>query len=175
MGEERLRGIGAPIRWPAAQQVIQCAAERIDIAPAVHVVGVHCLFGRDVVEGPEKGAGHREPARPVTLFLVVRFVEAGQPQVENDDPAGCVEEQIGRFDVAVDDAVGVSIFETRRGLENDLDSHEGREGPLSLTTERTSRPSISSMTRKCRPFHSPASATGTRLGCLSRVAVSASR
>ena len=75
-------------------------------------MAVHGLFGRQVVGGAEDGVavvllGER-------LFVVVE--EAGQAEVEDLDDAGAVHEQVGRLDVAVDQAGLVGVLQAEGGL-----------------------------------------------------------
>ena len=88
-------------RRPAGEQEVEGAPEAVDVGPHVHVGTVHRLLRGDIVGGAQDNMAfvllrHRVP-------FAVRE-EPGQPQVENLDRTGAVEEQVAGLDVAVDPA-----------------------------------------------------------------------
>ncbi|GLE50737.1 hypothetical protein ATCCBAA256_03240 [Mycobacterium montefiorense] len=100
----------------ACQQSIQRAAQRVNVDPAVDAsVGKH--LGRGVADGGQYRPGGGQPH-------VVKC--ASNPEVAEQDSliwadrAG--EHEVARFDVAVDDVVGVGEIERPGHVRDDVDS-----------------------------------------------------
>ena len=100
-------------RRPAGDQVVQHGGQRVDVGAAVERVAVD-LLGRHV--------GERADA--VDLRAVGVGVEdaAEVAQLDVDDLAVLQHGQdVGRLDVAVDQALAIDVAERHRALEADLD------------------------------------------------------
>ena len=90
------------------QEFVEGQAERKDVAAGVGVAVE--LFGRHVAERAEDVAG---------VGQVLLIGGLGEAEVGDPDTAMSVEEQVARFDVAVDDALLVGVLEGLGGLEAD--------------------------------------------------------
>src|SRR5262249_56134721 len=100
------RGVGSrrERRLPG-QQLVQGAAEGVDVGAAVDRVWVEALLGRQVIGGAQVLARRREP------LLLARLVEvARHPQIEHLDLAGMGQHQVGRLDVAVNKPLLVQVL-----------------------------------------------------------------
>src|SRR5207248_1106003 len=91
----------------AGQQVVEGAAQAVDVGPVVHVRRLQRLLGGQVVGGAQNGVGVEFPGQ---LFVGVG-PEPGQAQVEDLDDAGAVHQQVAGLDVAVDQAGGVDVLQ----------------------------------------------------------------
>ncbi len=105
-GKERTCGGEIPERGP----------ERVDVGADIGTAGVECLLGRHEVNRAEHLSGDGK-----LLAHRVAVVEAGQSQVEDPHPPFGVEHEVGRLDVAVDDAALVRVREAGGGLSHPLD------------------------------------------------------
>ena len=95
-------------RRVAGEQLVEHAAERVDVGAGVDPLAAD-LLGRDVVEGPDEGAGRGDAGARVDL--------AGEPEVgEVGVLAGAraLDEDVARLDVAVDEPARVRGVERRR-------------------------------------------------------------
>jgi hypothetical protein len=94
----------APERALAGKQFVEDHAEAIDIGPPVDLIRfTPCLLGRHVGRRPEDLAvqGHGG---------VVRFA-LGQAEVHQIGPALDVQQDVGGFDIAVDDTMPVGVVQ----------------------------------------------------------------
>ena len=91
------------------EQLVERGAEGVDVAAVVddHALGER-LLGAHVAERAEQVAGHRHAG---VLF------DAGQAEVGDPELAGVVDQEVGRLDVAVEDAVLVGVVEGFGGLD----------------------------------------------------------
>jgi hypothetical protein len=103
---------GRPLaeRGLRSQEEIQRHPQRIDVRPVVHGVAVHGLFGGQVLGGTEDRIG----VVILRQIVVVGVENERQPEVEDFDRTRAVEEQVGRFDVAVDEPLLVSVLQPAR-------------------------------------------------------------
>ena len=99
------------------QQVVQRAAQTIDVRADIDRVAVVALLGGHVVERAEKLAGRRDLSFPTRIVHQPR-----QAQVEHLHLAGRREHQVGRLDVAVDQAVFMDVLQPEGRLPNYLAS-----------------------------------------------------
>lgn len=91
----------------SGQQVIKRAAEAVDIGPGIDIVAVLGLFRGKVVGGTENVFVVRDGERG--SFVVG---EEGEPHIEDFDYAFFVDEQIGGFNITMDEAVGMGVVES---------------------------------------------------------------
>ncbi len=82
------------------QQFIQREPQAIDIA--AHVGMAMQTFGRHILQGADHIAGARE---------IALFEHLGQPEVGDPSGAGTVDQQVGRLDIAMQDALRMGIVE----------------------------------------------------------------
>jgi hypothetical protein len=120
-------GVPPPKAAAAGQQEIERGAQAVDVGPDVHHVAVHRLLGGHVVHGADRALGV-PPAE-----VVGRVVEeAGQAEVEDFDRTRPVEEQVGRLDVAVDQAGLVGVLQAEGGLADVVGGPHGVHRPVAL-------------------------------------------
>ena len=117
-------------RRAAGQEVIERAAQAVDVGPDVGTRGVEDLLGGDEVGGAE-GLPFRGQAA-VDLLLAGRL---GQAEVEHLDRrlvplAG--EHQVARLDVAVDEPFLVGVLEPEGRLVDEVAGVSHRQRPLGL-------------------------------------------
>ena len=106
---EEFAAIAAVVGGEQGQELVERRAQRIDVgaliddpAPGRRLLGAH------VAQGPDHVAGHRQAA----ARLHPRQAEIGDPEVAPD-----VDQQIGRFDVAVDGPQAMGVIEGLGGLQ----------------------------------------------------------
>ena len=110
-GHERAEGGVGGERHLAADRLDDHQGERVDVAAAVER-GALGLLGRGVAGGAEHRAGGLGPGG--------LGEGAGEAEVGDAQAALVVEEEVGRLDVAVDEAPAVGVLERTGGLEADL-------------------------------------------------------
>ena len=121
LGYDRLRR-GPGVGWFPGQHLVQDAAERVHVRPAVHRAGAG-LFGAHVGRG-----AHRDP-RGGHLTLAAGIERSCDPEVGH----ACLavgEQDVLRFDVAMHDPCAVGVVEGRSDLPGDVEG--GGEGELGL-------------------------------------------
>ena len=117
----RLGGLGAALeRTPPGQELVRDNRERIAVA------GRGGLAPRGLLRGEVARRAQDRSGRRHAQGLVH---EAGDPEVDDLEPAGCVEEKIRRLHVAMHDPVRVRGVERLRGL--------GEPGDRSRRLDRT--------------------------------------
>ena len=135
----------------AGQHLPQHHAEGPDIGPAVDLLTPR-LFGAHVGRSSENhalerrvlGEGRRERRADVSALRLPRL---GEPEVEHLDRAVVGDLDVGRFEIAVDDALLVRRLEGFGDLQRDRDRFLDRDRPALIRSERSS-PSTSSIARK---------------------------
>jgi hypothetical protein len=111
---------------PAGQQLVEDNSQRPEIGSMVHGVTLE-LFGRHVGHGTDDGPFPREPG-PVGL--------EGDPEIDDLDLPRGGEDEVGRLDVPVDDAVSVGVSEAGSRLRGPGESRvEIHESPRDLRLE----------------------------------------
>jgi hypothetical protein len=95
--------------------VVERRAERVDVGAAVDVLLPLGLLGGDVVGRAQHRAGHGLE-RDAGVLEVLR-----ESEVEDLREAVLRDDDVGRLDVAVDDALVVGVLEALRGLRDDVD------------------------------------------------------
>ena len=115
---------GARERRPAGQQLVQRAAQSIDVGAAIDGVTVQALLGGHVVEGAQELAGRRDRS-----FLPRPVPQPCHAQVENFHLAGRGQHHVGGLDVAVDQAVLVEVLQTEGRLPGHFTGLRHRQGP----------------------------------------------
>jgi hypothetical protein len=116
----------------AREQAIEGTTKAIDIAAGIGIVGVRRLLGGHVVDR----AHHRAGVGKLMIGGVGRAVESGQAHVENLDHALVIEQEVGRLDVAMDDATAVSIGQATSSLQYVVGSIGYREWAMFLDEDR---------------------------------------
>ena len=105
---DQLEPVGRVEGRPERQQLVERQPQRVDVGPGVPLAPEP--LGGHVAERAQDVAGVGQP-----LVLALGQAEVGDP----DDPR-VVEQQVGRLDVAVDDAAGVGVGQPLRRLAADL-------------------------------------------------------
>ena len=115
----------------SSQQVIQRAAQAIDIRPLIDHGRIERLFWRHIIGGPQNASSLRQRKTPGSLV--------GRPPGESRQPQICHlhnairgQHQIGRFDVAVDDGLGMRNFQPGCRLSDIVHRRRGRQWPKFL-------------------------------------------
>ena len=110
MGQQLCHQRIAVVGGFAGEQVVERAAEAINVGPRVGVLGAEGLLRGHVIHGAHDGPG----AGQFGLGCgIAAGVDPGQAHVENLDRALLVEQQIGGLDVSMDDALPVGEFKPR--------------------------------------------------------------
>ena len=104
---------------PAGDEVVQDGAERVDVGAAVDGAAVE-LLGRHVGERAD-AMDLRHVRAEVQDAAEIADLDVG------DRAVGQHREQVGRLDVAVDQALAVDVAERHRALEADLDDQLERK------------------------------------------------
>ena len=99
-------------RTVAGKEKIEGDAEAVYVTTDIDIVAIDGLFGGEVVGGAEDGVA--VVFLSYRLFFVVE--KAREAEVEDFDDAGAIHDQVGRLDVAVDEARLVGVLEAERGL-----------------------------------------------------------
>ena len=121
---------------------VERAAQAVQVGPPIDRMAVERLFGGQIVGRAEHVFVVCDRQRG---FLAVG--EFGQSQVQHFDRALGVDQQIGRLDVAVDQAGFVGMFQSVGRLGDVVGGQIVVQRPSSLTMFCRSRPSTYSMTR----------------------------
>ena len=110
------------------QQLVQRRPQRVDVGAVVdhHALGQR-LLGAHVAQRADQVAGHRQPR--VALHL-------GQAEVRHPQAAGRVHQQVGRLDVAVDDAQLVGVVQRLGRLDAPL-GHAAEVGRVARRRARS--------------------------------------
>ena len=150
----RLRGEGRP----AGQQIIERGPEREDVRERADPVGLEPrLLGGDVGVGPSlAGRGRVGP----------RVLLPGQPEVDEPGPAGLVDQDVGRFDVLMDDPPAMREGDRSGQLADQRGGAARGDLLLAPYCDRV-RARMYSITRNGRPSWKSRSCTRTMLGCSS--------
>ena len=125
--QERLP-VGAVEDRPQRQQLVQRRAERVDVGAVVDQDALAGrLLGAHVAQRAEQVAGLRQAGVGVEL---------GQAEVGDPDVAAAVDQQVGRLDVAVDDAELVGVLQRLGRLRRQPgDGAEEVRGPVRRCVE----------------------------------------
>jgi hypothetical protein len=111
LAHDRL-GVVAVVRGLQRQQLVERHAERIDVGAVVHGHPLgQGLLRTHVADRADQVAGHGHAG--VTLH-------AGQAEVGDPQLAAPVDEQVGRLDVAMDDALVVGVLQRPGGLQAEV-------------------------------------------------------
>jgi hypothetical protein len=121
MGKEDGGVGGAPERRRASQALVQEAGERVLVGPAVDLFAFD-LLRRDVGGRPERKI---RAERGGLVGEAPRQPEVGEVRV-----VACVEEDVGRLDVAVDEAASMRRVERTSDLLAEVDRSLRREGAV---------------------------------------------
>jgi len=152
-------------RLAPREHLVEHGAEREDVGARV---GLHAfeLLGRHVLERAKDRPLHRQPGRRRRQHRRTR-ARCGrgrlrQTEVEELD-APLREHDVGRLQIAVDDALAMRLVERVGNLGPVAKRQIERQRPLVRRTARVS-PSRNSMTRKSIPSCAPTSNTGQMCG-----------
>ena len=95
--------IGSVERRTQRQQFIQRHAERVNVGALIDTKRLaQCLLGTHIAEGSQQVTGHRQ---------IRAALQSGQPEIRHPQPAAMVQQQVGRLDVAVNDAQLVGVLQ----------------------------------------------------------------
>ncbi len=122
-GHEGGHGGVAGERHLTGDALVEHDGQAVDVGLAVQGPPLH-LLGRRVAGRPQDG--------PVGLGPGCLGQGAGQAEVGDPEPAVGVEEEVGRLDVAVDQAAPVGVVQPGGGLEPDVDRLLGGEEPTGV-------------------------------------------
>ena len=134
----------------AGHQEEQRAAQAVDVAACVRVLGVHRLFGRHVIHGPHHGSGvgqvrlGRTPANGP--------LQPSQTHVENLDDPFRIEQQVVRLDIAMHHTLLVSECQPSRGLHDATDRQFRRQRAMLFDVLSQVRPFDIFHHQKVRPI-----------------------
>ena len=106
----------------ARQQVMQRAAQAVNVGPMIDRGRIDRLLGRHVVGSANHSASHRHIGAGSRTFRAV--VEPSQAEVGDFDHAALVAEQIVRLDIAVNDPLRMSVGQASCGLQNAIRRRE---------------------------------------------------
>jgi len=110
MGQDLLHQRVPPVGRPPREQVVQRAAQAVDVGPVVGEPDVEGLLGGHEVEAPHHRADRRQSGRGRLLLAdAERGPEPGQAQVEHLDRALGIPDQVGRLDIPVDEPLAVGM------------------------------------------------------------------
>jgi len=112
---ERRPVFGTAKRRGAGKKVVERAAKAIQVGSNIDPAGIGRLFGGGVVGRAEDLTALRQP-RVGGIVLQ----KARQSQVEDLELSGRREEQVGRFNVPMNQAAGVDVLQGDRGLARQL-------------------------------------------------------
>ena len=154
--------VGAEERRPARERLEQRHAERVEVGGEPDRRAGD-LLGRHVRERADEAAGLR----------LAEVDEVGAAEVAELGVAGDVEEDVGRLDVAVDDAALVRGVQRRQQVERQPPRGRAAKRPPAASRSASVPPAISSNTN--RPAAGCASCSATMFGWRSRPTASASR
>lgn len=123
MGEELLReGLGVGLG--PLEQVEADQSDGEQVGGEVRL-GAEELFGREIARRADHVGGLGQPG----LALAHGDAEVGQPQVRPPGSGG-LHQDVGRFDVAVDDALRMHRRQPRQELVEQCAHEPGRQGPV---------------------------------------------
>lgn len=105
----------------AGEEMVEGGGEAPDIGDGLHILEVHDLFRRHEIRGAGVAAGDAHAAEAGFLEIL------GEAEV-GDFGAVAVEQDVVRFDVAVDEAFLVGGGEAFERLDGPWHEHGGREG-----------------------------------------------
>ena len=163
----RLAAVRVGIGRLQRQQLVQGQAEAVDVAPRVALAGK--LFRGHVAQGSDEHVGLRD---------VVMLHRLGQAEVRDPDDALCVQQEVGRLDVAVQGVVGMGVLQGFGHLptdQGDAPPIGGAESsrPARAASEQVVQPAIADSTTASAadgPVGLRGAVAGEKLGC--RVIVS---
>jgi hypothetical protein len=116
--DQRTSFIGSP----AGEEVVQAAAQAIDVDAVVDLATRAPLFRGHVVNRAHDPIGPRERSRPAGVeYLPRRSDQSGQAQIENLHGPLAVAQQVRGLDVPMDDPTRVGGLETVGGLHDVAD------------------------------------------------------
>ena len=107
-----------PERRAAGQQVVERAAQAVDVGADVGLLGVDGLLRGDVVGRAEHLALVRQAA--VDRLLAGHLGQAEVEHLDDRPVALAGEHQVARLDVAVDHAVLVGVLQAQRRLVDEV-------------------------------------------------------
>jgi hypothetical protein len=88
------------------QEVVERAAEAVDVGPAIYLVRIVCLFGRHVV-----GCSHHPGRRNGRVRIA-----PGQPEVDDLQLTVQGDDQVVRLDVPVDHPAPMGVLQSQARL-----------------------------------------------------------
>ena len=109
LAQQRERAVGGE-RDSSGERLIKSDAQRVDVGAFVDFL-VETLLGGEVARGAHQHAGGGETGG--------RAAHQSQTEVRDLDQSAIDDEQVGRFDVAVDDALLVGGLQSGGGLQHD--------------------------------------------------------
>ena len=116
MIEQLLERIAVGVGRLSGEHVIQRATQGIDVAADINTPWITGLLGRNVIEGPQRGAiGSQVLRRLVQLGI------SGQTQVDQFRTSRRRDDDVRRLDVAVNHSHGVGVDQRRGNLQGVID------------------------------------------------------
>ena len=101
----------AAVRHLCGQQVIQRAAQTVDIGSTIRTSCIERLLGRHEIQRSHHLAGVRQ-----RVFALCRVIHTSQSHVQHLDHALRIHQDVRRLDVAVDDTMLVRVLQPLRRL-----------------------------------------------------------
>lgn len=99
-------------RRVSGQPIVDRTAEAVDVGPAIDLMAVQSLFGRQIV----RRAQHLFVVQHRQRILFRDFLKPGQPQIEHFDDTTAIDQQIAGLHIAMHQSAVMRMGQPQRGL-----------------------------------------------------------